>query len=220
MKRRQKQDRRACVRYACVCVCACACVCLCLCVCVCVGDRQKGCVCVCVCVCLHVCSVLVSLLFFVCLSVIVSFPHLSSTAVQQYSRAVQCRNQHSSTLCTLWAVISSWAGQAVGGRGGVQPVGAPPTHTATAALGSSKTAGVDRREPPLTGARGGAVGRAVEGEPAAVERGIKGRFIYKAHQAVLIHKCSGVHTCLGVRGVIPVISVSAVSGTHSCSGVL
>ena len=100
------------------------------------------------------------------------FPQLSST-VERYSAVISPAVRSG----TLRAVISRGAGQAVGGRGGVQPVGAPLTHTTTAALGSSKPGGVDRRGPPLAGARGGAVGRAVEGEPTAVERGIKGRFI-------------------------------------------
>lgn len=52
----------------------------------------------------------------------------------------------------------------------VRTIGATLAGAAAAAFGSSEPAGVDRHEATVTGLHGGAVGRAVVREQAAVER--------------------------------------------------
>lgn len=70
----------------------------------------------------------------------------------------------------------------------VRAIGAPLTHTAAAAFGSSKPSGVDRHGPPLAGLHGRAVGWAVVGERTAV--GHSNRVIYTALTACRISPAS------------------------------
>lgn len=74
-------------------------------------------------------------------------------------------------LSTWGAEVPRWTREALQNERQVRAIGAPLTHTAAAAFGSSEPSGVDRHGPPLAGPHGRAVGWAVVGKRTAVGHG-------------------------------------------------